>query len=408
MNIFENQKEIYDRISSEFVSGRELLSNSEVKGKLDMLVENKVATSVSGTYEMYYDTYSPYLLACKMICDNDQDLCKFLVKENSDTGYQRNKQADISKELAKIKKYDLSPGVYFIDMSDGEGVEDYVALSITKDNLYEKNFTIYFIGDKAFKRCNKFMKESNKYEKIDDKNNYEYIRYTNGKPMKNTMFKPFDKMVFNDKDKMIKYIDNWKNNIPTLYKYGITPKLSILLYGEPGTGKSTFAKAVAKHLGIQEVTNISIEYFDTERRQYRSSMFEPTVYSLDDIDCMCSSREDEKISENDNHVLYQLLEFLDNPPTCYYKANDGLFYPVSIVIASTNYIDKLDKAVKRHGRFDLHLEMKYLNRKQAEELCSLYDLKLTDVYDKEINKDFSISPAYLQALCIENVEKSLK
>ena len=71
MNIFENQKEIYDRISSEFVSGRELLSNSEVKGKLDMLVENKVATSVSGTYEMYYDTYSPYLLACKMICDND-------------------------------------------------------------------------------------------------------------------------------------------------------------------------------------------------------------------------------------------------------------------------------------------------------------------------------------------------
>ena len=137
-------------------------------------------------------------------------------------------------------------------------------------------------------------------------------------------------------------------------------------------------------------------------------MFEPTVYSLDDIDCMCSSREDEKISENDNHVLYQLLEFLDNPPTCYYKANDGLFYPVSIVIASTNYIDKLDKAVKRHGRFDLHLEMKYLNRKQAEELCSLYDLKLTDVYDKEINKDFSISPAYLQALCIENVEKSLK
>ena len=62
MNIFENQKEIYDRISSEFVSGRELLSNSEVKGKLDMLVENKVATSVSGTYEMDFDTYSPYLL----------------------------------------------------------------------------------------------------------------------------------------------------------------------------------------------------------------------------------------------------------------------------------------------------------------------------------------------------------
>ena len=52
--------------------------------------------------------------------------------------------------------------------------------------------------------------------------------------------------------------------------------------------------------------------------------------------------------------------------------------------------------------------MDEFNKKEAEEMCALYDLKLSDVYDKPITKDFKISPSYLQALCLENIDNSFK
>ena len=81
---------------------------------------------------------------------------------------------------------------------------------------------------------------------------------------------------------------------------------------------------------------------------------------------------------------------------------------MSIVIATTNYYDKLDEAVKRYGRFDLKLEMNDFNKEQAEEMCSLYDLKLSDLVNNSDDINFTISPSYLQALCLENIDKALK
>ena len=107
-------------------------------------------------------------------------------------------------------------------------------------------------------------------------------------------------------------------------------------------------------------------------------------------------------------VLSNLLSFLDNPPTFEFKAKDGYRYPISIVVATTNYYDKLDDAVKRFGRFDKKIEMNYFTRDEAQEMCSIYDLKLDDIVDNSNDKDFSISPAELQAICLENVDSSLK
>ena len=233
--------------------------------------------------------------------------------------------------------------------------------------------------------------------------------YSDRRPSKTVTFKSFDQMVLRNKEKILKYIDNWVSNIPKYNKYGISPKLSILLYGEPGTGKSTFSKALAKYLDIECCTSISPDYFSASpsgSKKYLHS-YCPTIYTIDDIDCVCHSRKSDKSREN-NSTLSSLLEFLDNPETFYYKAKDGFYYPISIVVASTNYIDKLDPAVKRHGRFDLKIEMNSFNKKEAEEMCALYDLKLSDVYDKPIDKDFTISPSYLQALCLENIDSSLK
>lgn len=131
------------------------------------------------------------------------------------------------------------------------------------------------------------------------------------------------------------------------------------------------------------------------------------VYTIDDIDCVCHSREMRDDKEN-NVTMSNLLQFLDNPPTFFYKAKNGTRYPVSIVIATTNYIDKLDEAVKRYGRFDLKIEMVNFTKKEAQEMCDIYDLRVEDLFP-DCNEDgWRVSPAYLQSLCLENIDKSMK
>ena len=113
--------------------------------------------------------------------------------------------------------------------------------------------------------------------------------------------------------------------------------------------------------------------------------------------------------ENKNTVA-RLLKFLDNPPACYYKNKDSddVQRSVQIIIATTNYYDKLDKAVKRFGRFDLQVEMPDFGKEESIDFCNLYDLQLEDICPKANNKNFRISPAELQALCISNIDKRIK
>ena len=44
----------------------------------------------------------------------------------------------------------------------------------------------------------------------------------------------------------------------------------------------------------------------------------------------------------------------------------------------------------------------------AEEMCDLYDLSLSDVVKEPIGKNFTIQPAKLQALCLENLDADMK
>ena len=41
-------------------------------------------------------------------------------------------------------------------------------------------------------------------------------------------------------------------------------------------------------------------------------------------------------------------------------------------------------------------------------MCDLYGLKLESIYKKEIKDDTTFSPAEIQALCMENIDDSLK
>lgn len=406
-----DQNKISQYIFDDYLFNRELTSSDEIIKNIDLLIDNKLAVKISSTEDMEYTGVSKYKVASKFMCKYNKDLKKFKRSLLSDEFGADFISPDTNQELIELSKCGLEAGTYYASLGD-EKHDDYAILKISQDkgDEYIITFDFYIIGYDYIKYKDKFFKMYDRYKKMRKDIKNEGIIYTDGRPYKEIKFKGFDQMIFKDKDKVIKYIDNWLENIPNYYKYGMTPKLSILLYGDPGTGKSTFTKAVAKHLDIDTIMSISPNYFsDFEKRRsgVRGGRYNQFVSSLDDIDCVCNSRDEDDSNENSN-VLSNLLEFLDNPETFYYKAKDGLYYPVAIVIATTNYFDKLDDAVKRYGRFDLKIEMKLFNKSEAEDMCALYDLSLSDVYTDNITDDFSISPSYLQALCLENIDKSLK
>ena len=407
----KSQKDIRQYIYDDYIFNRELESTVDVLKHIELLVDNNLATHISGKEDMSYTIVSNYRIASMLMCKFNKSLKKRKRKPLEHEYIKERITGDSNEEIIKLGDEGLDIGIYYADLGNGKH-DDYAILQVSHpdpDDPYIIGYDLYFVGYRHLKYKNKFFKLVDKYKKYNDDQKYECIMTVGANcNYKDTQFKSFDRMVFTNKEKIIDYIDNWVTNIPYYFKYEMTPKLSILLYGEPGTGKSTFCSALAKYLGIDTVAKLQPDFFSADTQNGRGRYLNGTmIYALDDIDCLCKSRDDSD-DTNNSKTLAALLEFLDNPNTFYYKAKDGKYYPISIVVATTNYYEKLDPAVKRYGRFDLKVEMKPFNEAQAEEMCALYDLKLKDVYHEKINKDFTISPAYLQALCMENIDNAVK
>lgn len=343
MEKLKSGNKIAQYIYDDYIYNRDLTTNNDITKNINLLVENDLAVKIAGfdvLDNLMNRRVSKYRVISKFFIKHDKSLKKSRFEYEQDKKY-----SDTSPEIIDLYNYQLDIGTYYLDLSD-EDNSDYAMLiiSLDKEDDLGVEYELYFIGH----RCNKFKKKLSKeiryYNDILKNKKVEGFMYSDNRPFKPSIFKSFDQMVFNGKEEIISYVDKWVENIPQYAKYGMIPKLSILLYGDPGVGKSTFYKALAKHLGIDTVRIILPDYFTASpingSRGMSPRAFE-AISVIDDIDCISQSREDNKSNEN-GHTISSLLEFLDNPPVFYYTAKDGLSYQVAIVVATTNYIDKLD------------------------------------------------------------------
>ncbi|MDR0505588.1 MAG: ATP-dependent zinc metalloprotease FtsH [Dysgonamonadaceae bacterium] len=160
-----------------------------------------------------------------------------------------------------------------------------------------------------------------------------------------------------------------------------------LLVGPPGTGKTLLAKAVA---GEAEVPFFSLSGSDfvemfvgvgasRVRDLFRQAKDKaPCIVFIDEIDAVGRARgRNLNMGSNDEreNTLNQLLTEMDG-----FASNSGV-----IILAATNRVDILDKALLRAGRFDrqINVDLPELNERKEIFIVHLRNIKIDESVDTE-------------------------
>ena len=160
-----------------------------------------------------------------------------------------------------------------------------------------------------------------------------------------------------------------------------------LLAGPPGTGKTLLAKAVAGEANVPFLSisgSDFVEMFVGVGASRVRDLFEqakkvaPCIVFIDEIDAIGRARgKNSGFSGNDEreNTLNQLLTEMDG-----FQTNTGV-----IVLAATNRVDILDKALMRAGRFDRQIEVGLPDVKERQAIFDVHlkGLKLADKLDRE-------------------------
>ena len=159
------------------------------------------------------------------------------------------------------------------------------------------------------------------------------------------------------------------------------------LYGVPGTGKSAYAKFIAKSLKKPIIIKkgsdlLSMFVGGTEQNialAFKEAKDKKAVLVFDEVDSFLQDRSMAARSWEVTQVNEMLVQM---------ESFDGIF------IATTNLIDNLDKACLR--RFDLKLEFGYLLPEQARNLfkkeCALLKVKFDENASKKVSNLGLLAP----------------
>jgi SpoVK/Ycf46/Vps4 family AAA+-type ATPase len=151
--------------------------------------------------------------------------------------------------------------------------------------------------------------------------------------------------------------------------YGLGVTNGILLHGPPGCGKTYLARALAgetDHAFLEITpTDITSRYVG-QAADNVASVFEtardnqPCLLFIDEIDAIASDRSND-MKTSEQQMVNQLLAELDDL--------DGTDV---VVIAATNYVEDVDDAILRSGRFDERVEIPPPDPAAREEILDVH------------------------------------
>jgi len=196
------------------------------------------------------------------------------------------------------------------------------------------------------------------------------------------------------KKKILDTINNFKESKPWYIDHGIPYKLGILLSGPPGTGKTSIVKAICGYFEAN-LYNINLKDMGDSELDQALNSIEDGVALIEDIDAQSSSTHVRKTDETG------VESFFGTTLSGILNAVDGISSSEGrILVMTTNCPEKLDKALIRRGRVDLHIEIGYLTRDCILEFFSRFFPDFNVPIGCKFKEE--LSPAYLQGLVLEN------
>jgi len=193
--------------------------------------------------------------------------------------------------------------------------------------------------------------------------------------------------IYNDIEKFINSEDDYE-------KYGIPYKRNYLLEGLPGTGKTSLIFSIASKFNLDiAIINFSPKIDDNIFMSAISNLPNNSILLLEDIDSLFIDRKSS--SENFSMISFSaILNVLDGIA----RKNK------MITFMTTNYIDRIDDALKRPGRIDYMVSFKSATMDQIKNMFISFFPNLDEIPKNILSKikNNSISTAILQKFLFEN------
>lgn len=200
--------------------------------------------------------------------------------------------------------------------------------------------------------------------------------------------KTFEHLYFEGKEQLIQDLDKFDAALDTYRSLGINHKRGYLFYGNPGTGKTSIAKAIASYLQ-RPLYIISLSNKDDKSIINLVNDARPgSVILFEDIDCILDANRETK-----DNVKFNFSTFLN--------ILDGLYSPERcIFVLTTNHPETIDYAILRKGRIDYSARIDYPCPSHVKEFLDKF--YSTSVQLSQLPNICNVPMSEIQDICLRN------